>query len=54
MISHINITSALAVNKTAIEKAATEEGIHMSYVPLSHIFERVSMLNFFLNGARTV
>lgn len=44
----------MAMSKAVIEKAAIQSDVHMSFIPLAHFFERINILNFFLNGAKVV
>jgi long-chain acyl-CoA synthetase len=50
MLSHANLVSLLAASiNSGIE--LTKKDVHLSYLPLAHIFERINCVNALLNGA---
>jgi long-chain acyl-CoA synthetase len=50
MLSHANLAALLAASKNSgIDLSAKD--VHLSYLPLAHIFERINYNNALLNGA---
>lgn len=52
MLTHGNILSVVAVTNSLQYLKIYPSDVHLSYLPLAHIFEKVLMATFLLSGAK--
>lgn len=54
MISHMNLMSSCANVRSSTDKSAIISDVHLSYVPIAHLFELVNILTFMSVGAHVM
>lgn len=52
MISHMNIVSSCANSRASMDRQPLDTDIHISYIPMAHLFERIPQINIMLSGGR--
>lgn len=51
MLSHKNLVSKIVVSNEIDKTPINKDDVHLSYLPLAHLYERYIYLLVFLNGA---